>query len=650
MKMQSSIKHIFLFIICSIAIYSPISAESFDYIPLDVFRIEQNIEARVRKSLAVKLEPNEYFLNIDIQTHIVDELKAESTATTNSESIDELKERPDFELFYRYGLVNTNIRPAAEQRAGTLPSRKEMIKSVDVQVYHDEKIDSERIELVKNILNRLAFNLPVKVNVQTIGLVFSPSGAEEPGAVAGDSEEATSKDLSSLSMLELIEILSRFSTGISLIIFAFLVAIVSFLLAAKISKESKQRSDELIKSNQDIAMASQAAVAETSMKDISDTEAGAGGGANIEGVEAGANKLDINVEVSAAVQKFSLFAIENLNEACILVNKWLYAGTIEASSALVLLAKNLDTACLSKVLASLDESKRLTWREIISSPTFKLDVEAGAHFMNLQLVEEIMVPNDILSEKTRILLYSLTPERCIEIINSKPELGAVLFNSLSVSFISKIMKLIPTQDFDKYSRMSVEIELSKLKALDANLQKELQRFESKTSHNPFTIRISELLPQAPIHQQSVLLSLLAQKTDRAVFKDSLLRYFPLDSISALPDEILKMVLSKLPQKKLINLLIVSDDKISERYLEIVAPEGSNKREVIDFEMSSAMANELDVAKLKKGKDEIEQEFLVLLRRIIVGNPMLDEQLAPVIDSLYTTLSGNKNGNNVKMAA
>ena len=610
--------------LCLLLFFTSINAT---YSKVNINETEKAINRKIDNALSLILSKNDYLTNIKIETEKVSNSKSQNSATQGSVN-ENLNEKEDYFLFRKLGLdSNVELEPQNLDKKELL---EEKIKSIDVEVLLNDKLSKEVINSSTSILEKITFNGLENINLNT------------------DRISLTVKEEKSNSVMET---LAKFSTSIGFVLATLILSLVSFVLFNKYSDLSQGQTSAMIEANKEAAMASTqegAFGAATSANEnlasaISDnsdstTSSNSDGTSNKESA------------IPTSVTRFTHFLDERQKDAISIIKRWLALMPNGSTEALFIIAQELNPESLVPLFEALSENERKTWKNSIGKIRANSNLEIGANFINQQILEEIIVPSNILDEEAKGLLYTLSVSECSSLINDNPELGPILFNTLASNYIAKVIPRLSDDIIQQITLASVEQSEEELKAQAGSLKEKLKQYHSELPATPFTDKITELLPFTTAENENYFFKAYAKTAPKDKVLQLLKHYVPVSVFPQLDEAVIKQVLATIPQKIFVESIVVMEEELSEKYLNILAPEGSKKREVLDIDIEGFQANDIELAKLQKRKDEILTQFINLSRQTIRNRPNLQEEIETSLEVLCEDYLGpNTDENNAQAA-
>lgn len=569
---------------------------------INLFEIENKIAQRVKSSLSMYQEGRDYILNVEISLSNLQENQTRTELPSFND--EEVATDKSFVLFRRFGLeAPLNIRQPQSQVFNLADS----ISGVNITILHDENWSEDELLKVKNILSQIKLNISAKHNIE-----FTPI------------------TLTSAQELDLASLLQQYSLELGLlfavILLCFFAAGIFFLYSA----QTKKNSEALIQSNNAIASAFAAQEQGGDEPSVLDNAA-----------DSGKSTENSSNQITDSIERFKNFVSdkENSSKASGFIKKWLSLESSESRQALCLVAEGLPPDLLLRILSGLNLLERKKWKECIEQKYKMPNLNLGAKLIDSELIEEIIIPTDLLSDETKSLICGLAPAKCAQFISENKEFGPLLMNSLSSSFLAKVLGNLPTETVQELTLGSVSIDTEELKSLDSQVVEKIQSYLVDTTESPFAGKIMELLPQVNSEQQEFFFTALAKGGDREKLKKALQQFLPAKELIRLPDDIMKTILSRFRQNQLIEFLLVCEEEISSKYLEITAPSGTNKRDMLDLELENGREDEIALAKLKKDADRIQSNFVDLARKTIKSSEKMLHEIDPIIEELCDNYMG-----------
>lgn len=586
---------------------------------------EEVISSKIADALSRILSKEDYLADVQVKTKEITVKENQNTAAQAPQTLDSEASAEDQLLFRKLGLEKPleDAKPVQEPK-----ETKEIVLSAAMaNIYINKSLSEEVKEAAKSILNKLSFNLEIKPTIKVTDLEFARKKTPPPSLL----EQAT-----------------KFSTSIGFVAAALILSFVMLVIFILYSRLSKSSTEAVISAQKEAAAASAESSTSTtsaSSQDSSSEVSGTGAG-SLEGGVPG--ELDINLKNNSgsdpklAVERFNNFYNKNKVTALSLIRKWIKLKAEGAPEALLLIAQELESNNLSQIFDELAGVERKEWKAAFSGLGAAADLGKGAAFIDEQILEEIIVPTDLVSEDTKKSLYSLNPDDCAGLITERPELGPLLFNTLASGFIVKVMPLLDEETTEKVLAGSVTSKPEKLKELDQELNKAINERIQKDDATPFSDKISQVLPFLDLSQEDLMFKACGRQGDKKKLSGILADFLPASAIPQLPEQTLKTLLERVPQQLMLQAIAVLEEGQSSKYLNTLAPEGGKKRELFDVELANIKNNEVNLARLQKNKDSIERDFVLMIRKTIKADPGLKEEIAPILDEIsesYLTQSG-----------
>lgn len=596
---------------------------------IDLEKVEKSITSKIKSTVNVFLKEKDYILNIDLKKKRT-QISSKKNQILKNHKIQEGD--ADFVLYHKLGLDPlVDYKSEPQQISGS--NFQESLSQVTIEVMTNDRLPKQTIDSIKKVLETTSLNLSIKPTFK-----FSKIKIEQ-------FEPIIPKEAIKKKPRDYIELASKFSTSIGFILATLIFSIVAIILFSKFSSLQKSQTSAMIDSNKDISQASIAASQETASSPSSSSESQQGAqGVPNEGsassVEGSTDQEYIQEAIRSSANRFVKYNMDNNNESVTLLKKWINLKAAGSSEALIIIAQEIEPDNLLKMFEKLSVKERNEWKSVISSASNSPNFSLGSNFINQQILENIIVPNDILSSQTQSLLYSLTPTSCAKLITENMNFGPLLMNTLASNFIVKMIPHIDQEIMQELAVTSVNAEIENLKSLDSSLQEKLSQYISSAVPTPFTTKITDILPFVNSGTEEHLFKAYGKTESREKLYNMLRSHIPMKLIFEAPDNILKSILQRMNKDDFLNLILVVEDSLSDKFLNAFAPDGSKKREGINFEIESLRENELHIAKLNKTKSQIEDRFVSFSRRIISSTPALLDDLDEQLEELCNEYSDN----------
>jgi hypothetical protein len=605
-KLSAKFLFLIILVFCSMNLYAQSDS-------IQSKQLESSVNQKVSNSLDLFLTKKQYLINTKIAFKKSSKKAARNAA--NVQLTDSDKSQDDYILFHKLGLEVNSLEQVEDSS-----SKKDLgptLSSVTIEILIDKNIAKELKTNISSIVKKISFNLSVKPRIKISDLIVTPKAVEEKS---------------------LIEQLSPFSTALSFIvssiIFCFFALIIFFLY----SKLSKNQTQELISSNKEISdsqIQSTQAISSGSLSDGSSEsiDSAVSNAAATGEIESSGSTESINLEdtINSTTKRFSSFYEENKLMAVSSLKSWINQQPRNFDQALIFLAQQLDSDLLMGLFSHLSFDDRKIWKNTINQQKSILNIPAACQFINNEILENIILPSDLISEETKNLLYTLEPESCVEMLEQKPELGPLLFNTLSTDFIIKLIPKLSTELTEQFTTQSVSANPEELKQQDKVLQEELAKFTVKAATTPFGDKITQILPHVGLSEEKFFIEAYAQSKNKEGIKSLLKAFTPMNLIEKLSEQNLRLLYQGVPQSVFVDKVAIADESQRPQILDIFAPQGNKKREMIDLELENIVKNDIQLAKMNKNKDAIEKKFVDSIRKVIRSRESIQIDLEDLIN-------------------
>lgn len=614
----------------------------------DVAKIEEQIRIKLESTLEVITPSKDYIIDVQIQKKKLEPIQKNTNSIRLTDEAKETQE--DYLLFNKFGLEAPIFEEVKEEKQQTTD-----LKSINVSVFLDKSLPETTVSSIKEVMAKINFNLEVKPKLDIITL--SLKAPEIP------KEKEELQPEKPLSLREILRLASESSASLGIIIGSMILALVGFTVTGKATNIVNSKADEVIKSNKELTQAQmdaqeafQNAIAGVTPDDEKESDAdsssgGGSGGSGGEGAageggggaagELGLGDTNLNLvtgeelkeAIEVSVDRFVTFFKKNKNDAGAMIKKWLKLEPENYDSALVLLAQELKAEVLVEIFSTLSMDDRKDWKNVILKVGANINKALACQFIDEQILEDIIIPTNLIDEQTKNLLYGVDPKTCAEIIQNTPDLGPLLFNTLVTKYIVKMIPYLPEDMVSPLTLNSAKAEPDELKKQADKLKMKLQAYQDTGPDSPFRDKIIEILPYVSLENENHFFVAYAENASRARMMDLLRAFIPGSAIPKLPDNVLEKILPKVPKNNLLSVIAISEEETANRLLEMVAPGGSKKREMWDLDLQSVKDDEIKMARLNREKDDIIASNYELIRKLIKVDPTLVEECEPLLEEV-----------------
>lgn len=457
------------------------------------------------------------------------------------------------------------------------------IDDINIKLSLTDKLPEEKRSEIQNIINKMDLGLgDIKPNYTFEFVNFDLI----PESSLSESKQTT-----------LIDMLSRFSNAIGLILASIVLGLIGLLLMKKF---------EQIKKDEKAKEGGQAAASAAQPEEKKD------------------NKNEMNISSTpneaadtSGIERFENYFAQNQEGAIFLVKKWINSRTEDEKKALYHLVKSLANDNLLQIFERISLKERETWKQTLSEVKVQeFDAKATDQFISTQVVEEMIVPNMTDDQDLQEMLINLNDSNAAQFIKAQPQLGAYLVELLSNKRVSSILNFMEPMLVKKLLKSASTLTKEAIQEKIQDLKMALEPFAKMEKENPLIQKICELIPLSSVQNDEALYDALREEKAMSTIKRMAKQYYPSFLIKELPQGTLQTLLSNYPNQKKAQLIYTLDEAIKEYFLSSLGEPGSTIREMIEIEMENFELDSASAAKVTSQKEVIWEEFVGHARRII----------------------------------
>ena len=418
--------------------------------------------------------------------------------------------------------------------------------------------------------------------------------------------------------LEWWEWIEKFKLPIGIIIAVIIFGIILYVLLNKYEKMKKE---------QDAANANAQTppLPEETEEEEEKTEDGDGGGG------AGAGEIE-DVTKTSGIERFKSFMINALKDAGLLVKKWIYEEKEISNLALKLLVERLEYEVLLNLFGTLSDADREKWKKILYRYPGKIpDEETVDAYVGVEVVNQVIVTPVVDDHELSDILISIDKEVIIRFMRDKSDLAGILMNVLNTSYIQSSIETFDDEFLREVIALSLMYTKTEVRANVPLLKEELAHYVEVKQEAPFIEKIRELIPGMFRRKEGQFYDALFQSGEGYIAKQIALQTLPSELIPSLPFELLKVVIDQWNIKQQVEFLVALEDKESKFFLELMAPDGTKRREMINLELENYQIDKNLRSLIIQRKDEIWLRYMGEQRTYIHDHPEIKGQVADAIE-------------------
>lgn len=579
---------------------------------IDKARIESIIREKVELGIGSIVKNDQYIADIKIEIETIEPPKPQKIKFNDEEKTEAAE---DYILFNKLG-IEAPVDAELDELIETPKESKEELKTIMISVFFDKELKKSKVDSAKKVLDAMSFNFPVAPEFKYEELDFA-------------------KDKVVVKKPTALDHIKEFNLPIGLFASSFILGLLLLMGLGRMSKS-------VVEASSSVAGAAAAGGAGGDSAGGGDT-AGAGGGeggeagaGGVAGAAAGNGNLEGGLtvasdeDIKATIARFNNGFKENPIATAALVKNWLKIMPKGAKEGLVLLAKELKSEDLLELFKQLKLEDRKEWQKVIANSTGSEDFTLGSNFLDSQILQDIIVPNDLIDDETKSMLAGMAPVNLAKMINENPNIGPLLMNTLSTVFIIQMMEFVGQDQIENLTSNAAGTSEEDLKKLGPELKKLLENYDQGIMKVPFIDKVSEIIPQVDFEKEEFFFKALGKSGDQKLIFEVVRDNLPFALMETLPEATLKTILSQVPKNAFIDFLVCMDDDKRGIYLNARAPEGSKARELIQIDLDTILKNDIETAKVKKKSKEIIGTFINAVRRIVRASPQLANEIEPQI--------------------
>ena len=330
--------------------------------------------------------------------------------------------------------------------------------------------------------------------------------------------------------------------------------------------------------------------------------------------------------LDSGFERFGKLIVNDPEMASGLVRQWISGAEKNGPfEALLSLPQFIDPKALMNLFTYLTLSERKAWKTILSDRMTGPkghEAKLADAFISKQIVDAIMMPAPVSDTEFKGLIQSLTFKDCFSLISNDISLAPVLINFLPTAIVSRIYALLPQEQADQITLLSVKLKESeiqeKLETLKSKV-KDLASGKTVTSGTPFVENIAELLRTVSGEKEKSIWNALIEAREVGVIQAAALKVFPAHLLMKLKPTVLKQSIDRFSTAKKAEFIYLQADQNQKFFLELCGKEGSKIREMIEYELKQIPANELRKQKVMKQSAQLQQEYLENVRSLVATN-------------------------------
>lgn len=585
------------------------SAESFmPSIEWQKASLKRDITHKIERRLDTVIENKRYFLDVKILASMPPMPDFSIPTEQPPEGIRFSNRTPDqssgdYIVFSKFGLEIPTVsamEPAPAPKKSDYEFKWKYNRSLDIFQNIEEieiavSLNQDYPEEFRVMLQAIIESVDLGVldiePIYTFNYINLSPLSEKSEEVIAKADEATPVE----TKPDLIELISKFSNAIALILATLLLGIISFILLKKYEKIKK-----------DDRMSLQGALnseekREDEKKDKNDELAAGAGGSN--------NGKDEGHHIDG-FERFTNYLESNPNEAIMIIRKWIKANRVECKKALYGLVKSLDTKSLSNIFDKIPSQFREDWKSIINEKeAYISDLNEIEAFVSNEIIQDIIVPSAIQDDDLLEIIVNMTDSNSAQFISDNPEMGAYYLQLLNTKQIGQIFNLLDQPQITKALKFMTKTSGEDIALHAQELKEAITPYSNIEVEDSAIKKIAELLPLSAISKDQPLYDSLRDAKAFGAVARLAKDHFPSFLIKNLSEQLTESLLSSYPIKKKAELFYILDEQTREHFYECLGEAGDTAKEMIQIELDNFESNEVASKDLEKRSTLIWEEFV-----------------------------------------
>jgi hypothetical protein len=587
--------------------------------------LEKDIRSRYNEIATSVIDPEEFFTQVEVKYNDpgMPDFKDMNEDDFRISDVQFDDSKGDYIAFSKVGLEVPVVGKAFKDNQRKL---KEMyrynesydlfknIQSIDVTVSISDAVSKSKRTLVENLLK----------NVKLSVVNFVPSVTFKSVKIKEIIDLENQPTNNGVGLEEIMEFIGKFGNAIGMIL---AVAIFGFL-AFKLLKMYMEFMEKL---------AAMSKPEEASKDDEKNQEQMAMQSPNQPDAE--------ESEEDSGFDKFENLVQNNLDQAVIILKKWISRPDENASLALSAISQQLDNTDLDKLFNKVTSSEREDWNLKLKDFLEPDDLIRANKIVSEEVVKELVSGMAIEDFELVDMMLKMNDSMIKEYILTNQNYGHFLSSLINSSVFSRLMNSLDTEQVNQVIGKSFEVDKDMIMSSLVEFKSSLKEFYTRFSPSPFNNKLLQSISTVSVDKEPVLYRYLVENSDLAKVLSVAKKYIPGELVMRLPEETLKRVLKEYPLSNKVNLLstLKDDDRV---YLsDILAVKGTSAREVLEMEIEGLMDDEIKFQKLKNKKAEFWDDFIKFTR-----SSMTTEHDYQVVEDLVKQWFDELSENNTALAA
>jgi len=495
-----------------------------------------------------------------------------------------------------------------------------LITNVDVTIAFDTKMNDQKVEEIKKLVEKVIpkfgeVNAKIEVFKMDFFEKIDPKSKLEAAKVEEKKKEKTPVEL-------LKENIPYLTGPFGTILATIFVCLSAFILFSGFKKHQSALAEVAASAVPSSSGPEDGKGSDSSSSDHIDPDFRPGSPQLIEAIST----------EKEGIKKLFLYLEKSNDQACNLIKKWINLDSSLSNATLMILSERMSIDELYKVFDKLTTEERESWIKVSSSNEITPDLKQQADgFIAQQVMEDIMTVSATDDSELQKLLVELTPSKAAEISKANTDHGAILVNLMSSNFLAQMYLLLNTDEISEISMKGLKLTDEIIAEKTGELKDLLKDTVVQKYTNPFSRRFVEVITDLdPIRQENMMNALLEEK-QIFIVRDIVKKIIPMSIIDDLPSEISKEISKGMNKDLRLEYIISLDEGKRKEFIDSITQEGTKGREVLDFEVTKFLEDEVAVARVQKRSEEIRKNYIIAARTTINSSEELKIQVGELID-------------------
>lgn len=479
------------------------------------------------------------------------------------------------------------------------------IESIDVKVVFSDQLEAAKVQAAKKIVETNQFDisgLAPKIEYETASI-------ELPDAPPVAPKE------DKFGLKEFLELMGQFGNAIGMILATLLLGALAIYLLKKYMELAK----ELQQQNEG-GGAGEGEVAEDENKEVDEN------GEELVLDEDGM-LTDNGMYGFERFEKFLDFSPE---QSVLMLKRWINSRSDEYQLALHGVAQQIDQDKFIAIHERLNTLEREYWLGAIQDLLEPEQLEKANRLISREVVREMVAGAKVNDYELLDILLNLDMEVAKKFVLTYGKDGGTLINLLTPQMAGRLLDQMDEDQVAHVVKQGLETQVPETEKELKAFKEKLQEFQTNERVQPFNYKIIQMLPDVTPEKEEILYTFLAQNNRRNDIISAAKHNLPSCLIPKLPGHMMKYVMQNYPMEKKVPLLISVDDAWRENMIQSFAEEGSAARDMIDMELDTVKADELQVQRIKRDQTEIWKNFVGFVRHSLKENSDYKQDIETMI--------------------